>query len=92
MGGEIMFYNGFNLFIDLIIAGVVGVTTFHMSKRHLISEGMAKALDWIDDGVLFKTECGGEFKWTFDPTKCQGDCCVPAPDNVTPLFSSREAD
>lgn len=92
MGGEIMFYNGFNLFIDLIIAGVVGVITFHMSKRHLISEGMAKALDWIDDGVLFKTECEGEVKWTFDPTKCQCDGCIPTPDNVTPLFSSREAD
>lgn len=92
MGGEIMFYNGFNLMIDLIIAGVVGVITFHTSKRHLISEGMAKALDWIDDGVLFKTECEGEFKWTFDPTKCICDSCTDTPNNVTPLFSSREAD
>ena len=92
MGGEIMFYNGFNLMIDLIIAGVVGVITYHTSKRHLISEGMAKALKWIDDGVLFKQECEGEVKWTFDPERCQCECCVPTPDNVTPLFSTQEAD
>ena len=88
MGKEIIFYNGFNMLVDAIIGALV----YYFTKRHYLWTGVHKAMKWIDDGVLFKAECEGEVKWTFDPTMCQCECCVPTPDNVTQLFSSREAD
>lgn len=92
MGDEIIFYNGFNLLVDLIVGVVVGMLVYRAAKNHFYFEGINKAMKMIDDGVLFKSECEGEVKWTFDPSQCQCDCCTPTPDNVTQLFSSREAD
>jgi len=39
LGNEIMFYNGFNLFIDLIIAGVVGLSVYRWTKSRAWLDG-----------------------------------------------------
>jgi hypothetical protein len=39
LGNEIMFYNGFNLFIDLIIAGVVGLSVYRWTRGRAWLDG-----------------------------------------------------
>ncbi len=92
MGDEIIFYNGFNLLVDII----VGLLVFYFTRRYYSIEsffqGYDKALEHIDRGVMYKQECDGELKWTFNPEACECEDCIPTPNNVTQLFSSREAD
>lgn len=92
MTGEIIFYNGFNLLVDIIVGTVVFLLTRRYFRTNSFIEGFDKALDNIDKGVLFKQECEGKMKWTFDFDNCQCDGCTPTPDNVTRLFSTVEAD
>lgn len=92
MGSEIMFYNGFNLLIDLILCTIVGVLTYRWTRSSQWMEGFNKATTWIENGVLFQEECDGQMKWSVDFSRCICDCCTDTPDNVTQLFSHREAD
>ena len=66
-----MFYNGFNLLIDMILAVAVwnaarytadGLTLDEMNDIWM--EGQIDTLDAIDAGHIFKSECDGELVWS----------------------------
>jgi hypothetical protein len=65
----IMFYNGFNLLIDILLV----IITYKVTKHFLIvnianyfyDEGQDDTLDLIDSGKLYKQECDGKMLWTF---------------------------
>jgi hypothetical protein len=65
----IMFYNGFNLLIDILLV----IITYKVAKYFLIvnianyfyDEGQDDTLDLIDSGKLYKQECDGKMLWTF---------------------------
>lgn len=65
----IMFYNGFNLLIDILLV----IITYKVVKHFLIvnianyfyEEGRDETLDLIDEGKLYKQECGGKMLWTY---------------------------
>lgn len=67
-----MFYNGFNLLIDILLA--VGVWKFarYTADNVTVDEmnavydlGQDETLAAIDAGHIFKTECNGELVWSF---------------------------
>jgi len=65
----IMFYNGFNLLIDILLV----IIAYKVAKHFLIvnianyfyEEGRDETLDLIDEGKLYKQECGGKMLWTY---------------------------
>jgi hypothetical protein len=65
----IMFYNGFNLLIDILLV----IITYKVAKYFLIvnianyfyDEGQDDTLDLIDSGKLYKQECDGKMLWTY---------------------------
>jgi hypothetical protein len=65
----IMFYNGFNLLIDILLV----IITYKVAKHFLIvnianyfyEEGRDETLDLIDEGKLYKSECEGKMLWTY---------------------------
>lgn len=66
-----MFYNGFNLLIDMILAVLVwkaarytaeGLTLQEMSD--IWTDGQIDTLDAIDAGHIYKSECNGELVWS----------------------------
>lgn len=71
--GEIIFYNGFNLLVDIIIAGVAGLFFYRMGHGNGYLDGIQRGsdltLDAIDNGVLTKELCPDtkELLWTFKP-------------------------
>lgn len=67
-----MFYNGFNLLIDILLA--VGVWKFarYTADRVLVADmnyiydqAQDETLAAIDAGHIFKSECNGELVWSF---------------------------
>jgi hypothetical protein len=65
----IMFYNGFNLLIDILLV----IITYKVARYVLITriadyfydEGQDDTLDLIDSGKLYKQECEGKMLWTY---------------------------
>lgn len=65
----IMFYNGFNLLIDILLV----IITYKVARYVLIAriadyfydEGQDDTLDLIDSGKLYKQECEGKMLWTY---------------------------
>lgn len=53
-----VFYNGFNLLVDLVIAAAVFAATYYQCKNHFYAKGMIETLEGIDDGSLFQSEKG----------------------------------
>lgn len=67
-----MFYNGFNLMIDMILAVIVWkfarmtADNLTVDKMNAVYDlGQDDTLAAIDAGHIFKTECDGEMKWSF---------------------------
>jgi len=65
----IMFYNGFNLLIDILLV----IITYKATRYFLIAnianyfydEGQDETLELIDSGKLYKQECDGKMLWTY---------------------------
>ena len=65
----IMFYNGFNLLIDILLV----IITYKATKYFIIAgiadyfyeEGQDETLAMIDEGKLYKQECEGKMLWTY---------------------------
>jgi hypothetical protein len=65
----IMFYNGFNLLIDILLV----IITYKATRYFLIvnvanyfyEEGRDETLELIDEGKLYKQECEGKMLWTY---------------------------
>jgi hypothetical protein len=67
-----MFYNGFNLLIDMILAVLVWKAARYTADRVLVDDMNAiydqaqdETLAAIDAGHIFKSECDGELLWSF---------------------------
>ena len=66
-----MFYNGFNLMIDMFIGGAVYYFASRISDRKYLEiandfweVGQDETLAAIDAGHIFKTECDGALVWS----------------------------
>ena len=66
MEGEIIFYNGFNLLVDLIIAGAV----FYFTRRFMYQagwhDGYSDGLSDVKDGLVYLEERDGVLEWIPD--------------------------
>jgi hypothetical protein len=67
-----MFYNGFNLLIDIILAVIVWKVARYTADRVLVNDmnyiydqAQDETLAAIDAGHIFKSECNGELVWSF---------------------------
>ena len=67
-----MFYNGFNLLIDMILAVIVWKVARYTADRVLVADmnyiydqAQDETLAAIDAGHIFKSECNGELVWSF---------------------------
>ena len=56
--GEIIFYNGFNLLVDIVIGLVVWVFTRKIIKDHYYSKGIIDTLEAVDDGSITQDQDG----------------------------------
>ena len=56
--GEIIFYNGFNLFVDIVVGFVVWAFTRKIIEDHYYSEGIIHTLEAIDDGSITQDQDG----------------------------------
>jgi hypothetical protein len=63
MEGEIIFYNGFNLLVDLIIAGAVFYFTRRFMYRAGWHDGYSDGLSDVQDGLVYLEERDGELEW-----------------------------
>ena len=45
---EIIFYNGFNLLVDLILAGIVGSIAYHFGRADGYNAGANAAMDMVE--------------------------------------------
>lgn len=69
--GEIIFYNGFNLLVDIIVAIVAGFIFYRVGDNkgfeEGVDEGVNMTLKAIDEGTLVQQVCqeSGELEWTF---------------------------
>jgi len=84
--GEIIFYNGFNLLVDIIVACIAGFIFYRMGNTNGYIDGIERGsdltLDAIDNGVLTKQVCpdSGELLWTFKPEERPQLFLVPEAD------------
>jgi hypothetical protein len=67
-----MFYNGFNLLIDILLAVIVWKVARYTADRVLVNDmnyiydqAQDETLAAIDAGHIFKSECNGELVWSF---------------------------
>jgi hypothetical protein len=60
LGNEIMFYNGFNLFIDLIIAGVVGFSVYRWASGRAWIEGYGAG---CSDTEEYQQDQASDYMW-----------------------------
>ena len=63
MEGEIIFYNGFNLLVDLIIAGAVFYFTRRFMYRDGWHDGYSDVLCDVQDGLVYLEERDGVLEW-----------------------------
>lgn len=63
MEGEIIFYNGFNLLVDLIIAGAVLYFTRRFMYRAGWHDGYGDGLSDVQDGLVYLEERNGVLEW-----------------------------
>jgi hypothetical protein len=69
--GEIIFYNGFNLLVDIIVAIVAGFIFYRMGDNKGFEEGVDEgvniALTAVEEGTLVQELCPetGKLEWTF---------------------------
>jgi hypothetical protein len=63
MEGEIIFYNGFNLLVDLIIAGAVFYFTRRFMYRAGWHDGYSDGLSDVQDGLVYLEERDGTLEW-----------------------------
>jgi hypothetical protein len=87
--GEIIFYNGFNLLVDVIIfvvtAWIFSRIYWRNGYHDGLSEGYGQATMDIDEGILYKAYCPEEKRETWSIK-------VPADATVHQLFSNKEAE
>ena len=85
--GEIIFYNGFNLLVDLILCGITAWIVSRISWRNGYTDGLGdgygRATMDIDDGILIKEYCTVENRETWT---------IKAPQDATihQLFATKE--
>jgi hypothetical protein len=65
----VMFYNGFNLLIDILLIIITYKATRYLLianiANYFYEEGQDETLELIDKGKLYKQECDGKMLWTY---------------------------
>lgn len=87
--GEIIFYNGFNLLVDILVASAVWYFTNKIVSERSYYTGMIETLEAIDEGEIVKGQDG----WV---VPCEDGTHIHIDTNKTPaypnLFLVPEAD
>lgn len=69
--GEIIFYNGFNLLVDIIVAIIAGFIFYRIGDsrgfEEGVDEGVNMTLKAVEEGTLVQQVCqeSGQLEWTF---------------------------